>query len=48
MTSAGQRVIGLTGDFWGGDCFLNDYTFHTYGWNDAENRGREENLEEIK
>lgn len=39
MVSAGQRVIGATGDFFGGDSFLNDYAFHTYGWNDSENRG---------
>lgn len=39
LTSAGQRITGATGDFFGGDCFISDYAFHTYGWNDSLNRG---------
>lgn len=35
---AGIRATG-TQTFWGGDTFVSEYTFHTYGWHDSEDDG---------
>jgi len=40
LVIAGDRVAGAgTVTVFGGDTFINDYTFHTYGWMDALNDG---------
>lgn len=40
LVIAGDRVPGASNALlFGGDTFINDYTFHTYGWMDAQNDG---------
>jgi hypothetical protein len=32
VVQSSDKMIGVTGTFFGGDSFICDYTFHTYGW----------------